>query len=62
MNPTRIHEVVGSIPGLSGLRIQCCISDLMWLWCRLAAIALIQHLTWEPPYVTGVALKKQINK
>ena len=24
MNPTRNHEVVGSIPGLSGLKIWCC--------------------------------------
>ena len=24
MNPTSIHEDAGSIPGLSGLRIQCC--------------------------------------
>ena len=30
--------------------------DLMWLWCRLASIALIGPLVWEPPYVTGAAL------
>ena len=30
---------------------------LLWLWCTLAATALIQPLAWELPYVTGVALK-----
>ena len=34
-------------------------SVLLWLWRRPAAIALIQPLAWEPPYATGVALKKQ---
>ena len=34
---------------------------LLWLWCRLAAVALIRPLAWEPPYATGTALKnKQI--
>ena len=23
---------------------------LLWLWCRLAAVALIQPLSWKPPY------------
>ena len=36
--------------------------DLMCLWCRLAAIALIQPLAWEPPYAMGVILKKTENK
>ena len=31
VNPTSIHEVVGSIPGLGGLRIRRCCE----LWCRL---------------------------
>ena len=31
---------------------------LLWLWCRLAAVALIQPLAWKPPYVSGAALKK----
>ena len=34
---------------------------LLWLWCTLAATALIQPLAWELPYVTGVALKKDKN-
>ena len=32
--------------------------DLLWLWCRLAAIALIRSLAWEPLYATGVAPEK----
>ena len=32
---------------------------LLWLWHRLAAIAPIRPLAWEPPYATGVALKRQ---
>ena len=31
---------------------------LLWLWCRLAAVAPIQPLAWELPYAAGVALKK----
>ena len=33
--------------------------ELLWLWCRLAAIALILPLAWELLYVMGVALKKK---
>ena len=32
---------------------------LLWLRCRLAAVALIGPLAWEPPYAVGVALKRQ---
>ena len=39
-----------------------CSSDLAWLWCRLAAAALIQPLGWEPPYAAGAALKRQKNR
>ena len=37
-----------------------CGSDLVffWLWCRLATVAPIGHLAWEPPYAPGAALKK----
>ena len=67
-NSTRIHEHVGSIPGLTqwvkdlalcvGRR---CSPDavLLWLWPRLAAIALIRLLDWELPHAAGVAPKKQ---
>ena len=36
-------------------------SDLawLWLWCKPAAAALIHPLAWEPPCVTGSALKKK---
>ena len=37
-------------------------SDLAWLWCRLAAVAPIRPLAWEPPYASGVALKSKKNK
>ena len=30
----------------------------LWLWHRLAAVALIGPLAWEPPYAVGVAIKK----
>ena len=35
---------------------------LLWLWCMLAAVALIGPLAWEPPYVAGAALKKKEKK
>ena len=35
---------------------------LLWLWCRLAATALIRPLAWELPYAVGVALKKKKKK
>ena len=31
----------------------------LWLWGRPAAVALIRPLAWEPPDVTGAALKRQ---
>ena len=36
-------------------------SDLVFLqlWCRLAAVALILPLAWEPLYAEGMALKRQ---
>ena len=53
-NPTSIHENVSSIPGLSQWIKD---PELLWLWRRPAAIALIRPLDWEPPYAIGVALK-----
>ena len=35
---------------------------LLWLWHRPVAIALIQPLLWETPYVMSVALKRQRKK
>jgi len=34
---------------------------LLWLWCRLAGVALIGPLAWEPPCAMGAALKRQKN-
>ena len=35
---------------------------LLWLWCRVAAVAPIQPLAWEPPYAAGAALEKDKKK
>ena len=35
---------------------------LLWLWHRLATVALIRPLAWEPPYAVGMALKKKDKK
>ena len=60
---TRIHDDVGLNPGLAqwvrvlalpwAVMLGCrCSSDpvLPWLWCRPAAVSLIQSLPWELPY------------
>ena len=61
-NPTRNHEVAGSIPALAQWVVSCGVgcrhgSDpaLLWLWRRPAAITPIGPLAWEPPYAAGVA-------
>ena len=71
---TSIHEDAGSIPNLlSRLRIWHCHScgvdhrrgsdlALLWLWCRLAAVAPIRPVAWELPDATGAALKKAKKK
>ena len=51
-NPTRNHEVVGSIPALAQWVKELA---LLWLWCRLAATAPIKPLAWEPPHAAGAA-------
>ena len=66
-NPTRNHEVAGSVPALvqcqqSSVAVSCGVgrrrgSDptLLWLWRRLVATAPIRPLAWEPPYAAGAA-------
>ena len=60
-NPTRNHEVAGSIPGLAQWIRNLA---LLWLWSRPVATALMRPLAWEPPNATGVALEnaKRPNK
>ena len=33
-------------------------SQLLWLWCRPEATALVRPLAWEPPCAAGAALGK----
>ena len=49
----------------SGIAVSCRVGrrhgldpELLWLWSRLAATALIGPLAWEPPYTAEVALEK----
>ena len=35
---------------------------LWWLWCRLAAVALIPPPDWETPYAPDAALKSKRKK
>ena len=51
-------------PGLHGSAPPRRSSDpaLLWLWCRLAAVAPSQPLAWELPNATGTILEKQKTK
>ena len=73
-NPSRNHEVSGSIPGLAqwvkDLALLCAVGvdrrssldlKLLWLWLWPAATALIQPLAWESPYAADAALKSKNN-
>ena len=60
-NPTRNHEVAGSVPALAQwVAVSCGVGHrrsldpmLLWLWWRLAGAALIRLLAWEPPHAAG---------
>ena len=66
-NPTRNHEVAGSVPALAQwvndpgcrelwYRLQMRLgSRVAVLWRRPGATAPIQPLAWEPPYAAGTA-------
>ena len=50
----------------SGIAVSCGVGgkhcsdpELLWLWCRLAGVALIQPLAWELPYCHDVAVKRK---
>ena len=61
---------VRSLASLSGLWIRHCLGlwcscrcgldpVLLWLWCRPAAVVLVEPLAWESPYALGAALKSK---
>ena len=58
MNVTRNHEIGGLFPGLAQ-RVKDLV--LLWLWHRLAVVAPIQPLAWEPPCAAGAALNSKKN-
>ena len=66
---TQVPPWPRSVSKGSGVAVSCsvghrCGLDAMWLWlwCRLAAIAPIRPLVWEPPYAIDVALKSKKTK
>ena len=58
-NPTRNHEVSGSIPGLAQWVKY---PELLWLWCVPAPTAPIRPLAWDSPHAVGVVLEKEKKK
>ena len=54
--------LVQSLALLSGLRIRHCRELRCRLGSGVAVDLVIRPLAWEPPYVTGVALKRKKKK
>ena len=62
-NPTSIHEDTSRIAVSCGVGHRYGLGlALLWLWRRLAAMALIQPIAWELPYAAGATLKGKKKK
>ena len=64
-----IHPCPRLVGRGSGMAVSCGLGcrrildpKLLWLWCRLEAVAQIQPQASEPPYAVSVALKKKKKK
>ena len=60
---TRVPSLV-LLSGSGSVAVSCSVGrrrgsdpELLWLWCRLAAVAPIPPLAWELQYAVDVALK-----
>ena len=58
IRPVSVRTWVQSLASLSGSGVWCGRE----LWCKSAAVPLIQTLEWEPPYAAGAAQKPKKNK
>ena len=63
---TQVWSLASSMGQGSSVAVSCGVGRrrgsgpvLLWLWCRPVATAPILTPAWEPPYATGVVLKRQ---